>query len=72
MAKKEILTDLWVYELLKEANVDLHPQGSNIKDIDNALKSASKAGTGKDFTRIYMAFEMEISSKTYSDLEILR
>jgi hypothetical protein len=46
MAKKEILTDLWVYELLKEANIDLHPQGSNIKDIDNALKSASKAGTG--------------------------
>jgi type I restriction-modification system DNA methylase subunit len=47
MAKREVLTDLWVYELLKEANVDLHPQGSNIKDIDNALKSASKAGTGK-------------------------
>lgn len=47
MAKKEVLTDLWVYELLKEANIDLHPQGSNIKDIDNALKSASKAGTGK-------------------------
>ena len=48
MAKKEILTDLWVYELLKKANIDLHPQGSNIKEIDNALKSASKAGTGKD------------------------
>ncbi|WP_082210641.1 N-6 DNA methylase [Flavobacterium sp. ABG] len=47
MAKKEVLTDLWVYEMLKEADVDLHPQGSIIKDIDNALKSASKAGTGK-------------------------
>lgn len=47
MAKKEILTDLWVYEMLKEASVNLHPQGSNIKEIDNALKSASKAGTGK-------------------------
>lgn len=47
MAKKEILTDLWVYELLKEAKIDLHPQGSNIKEIDDALKSASKAGTGK-------------------------
>jgi type I restriction enzyme M protein len=47
MAKKEVLTDLWVYEMLKEANVNLNPQGSNIKEIDDALKSASKAGTGK-------------------------
>lgn len=47
MAKKEILTDLWVYELLKEANIELNPQGSNIKEIDNALKSASKSGSGK-------------------------
>ena len=46
MAKKEVLTDLWVYELLKEANINLNPQGSNIKEIDNALKSASKAGSG--------------------------
>jgi len=46
MAKKEILTDLWVYEMLKEANIDLHPQGSNIKEINEALKTASKAGTG--------------------------
>lgn len=47
MAKKEVLTDFWVYELLKEASVSLHPQGSNIKEIDDALKSASKAGSGK-------------------------
>ena len=46
MARKEILTDLWVYEMLKEANIDLHPQGSNIKEINEALKTASKAGTG--------------------------
>lgn len=47
MAKKEIHTDLWVYEMLKEANIVLNPQGSNIKEINEALKSASKAGTGK-------------------------
>ena len=47
MAKKEVLTNFWVYELLKEAIIDLHPQGSNIQDINNALKSASKAGSGK-------------------------
>lgn len=46
MAKKEILTDLWVYELLKEASVNLYPQGSDIKEINEALLSASKAGTG--------------------------
>jgi len=46
MAKKEVLTDLWVYEILKEANIELYPQGSNIKEISDALQSASKAGTG--------------------------
>ncbi|MEQ9772102.1 N-6 DNA methylase [Pectobacterium jejuense] len=47
MPKKEILTDFWVYEMLKEANINLHPQGSDIKEINEALQSASKAGTGK-------------------------
>lgn len=47
MAKKEAVTDLWVYDLLKEANLNLSPQGSTIKEIDEALKTASKAGTGK-------------------------
>lgn len=47
MAKKEAATDLWVYDLLKEANLNLSPQGSTIKEINEALKTASKAGTGK-------------------------
>jgi len=47
MAKKEIKTDLWVYELLKQAGIDLDPQGSSIIEINNALKTASKKGTGK-------------------------
>ncbi len=46
MAKKEVKTDLWVYELLKEANIELDPQGSSIKEIHLALKTASKKGTG--------------------------
>lgn len=45
--KKEVNTDFWVYELLKEAGIKLDAQGSSIKEIDNALKSASKKGTGK-------------------------
>lgn len=46
MAKKEVVTDLWVYDLLKEANIELDPQGSSIKEINDALKTASKRGTG--------------------------
>ena len=47
MAKKEVATDLWVHDLLKEAGIKLDAQGSKIKEIDEALKSASKRGTGK-------------------------
>lgn len=46
MAKKEAKTDLWVYDLLKEAGIELDPQGCSIKEIDEALKTASKKGTG--------------------------
>ena len=48
MAKKEIMTDLWVYDMLKEigAQDDFSAQGSNIKEIDEALATASKKGTG--------------------------
>ena len=42
MAKKEVKTDLWVYELLQEADIYLTPQGCDIKEIDEALKTASK------------------------------
>lgn len=76
MAKKEVLTDLWVYELLKEANIDLHPQGSNIKDIDNALKSASKAGTGKvgfpEYCGVVKDFVLIIENKADVSLHIKR
>lgn len=67
MAKKEVLTDLWVYEMLKEANIDLHPQGSNIKEIDEALRTASKAGTGNvgfpEYTGVVKDFILIIENK---------
>lgn len=47
MAKKEAKTDFWVYGLLQEAGLKLEPQGSSIVEINNALKTASKAGSGK-------------------------
>lgn len=46
MAKKEAKTDLWVHGLLQEANIHLTPQGCDIKEIDEALKTASKSKTG--------------------------
>lgn len=47
MAKKEVKTDLWVYGLLKAAGIYLTPQGCEILEINEALKTASKSGTGK-------------------------
>lgn len=47
MAKKEVKTDLWVYELLKDAELNLTPQGCDIKEISESLKTASKSKTGK-------------------------
>ncbi len=46
MAKKEVKTDLWVHGLLNQAGIQLDPQGSSIKELDDALKTASKKGTG--------------------------
>lgn len=47
MNLKEKSTDLWVYDLLKEANLNLDAQGSTIKEINDALKTASKEELGK-------------------------
>ena len=47
MAKKEAKTDLWVHDLLIEAGIELDAQGSEIKELNEALKTASKRGTGK-------------------------
>ena len=47
MAKKEIKTDLWVARQLDDCLIEYDAQGSNVKEIDDVLKSASKRGTGK-------------------------
>lgn len=42
------MTDLWVYDMLKEIGVqnNFSAQGSNIKEINEALATASKRGQG--------------------------
>ncbi len=68
MAKKEIITDFWVRDLLKEAGINLEPQGSSIKEINEALKTASKSGTGKagypEYVGIVNNFILVIEDKT--------
>ncbi|MFV8805894.1 HsdM family class I SAM-dependent methyltransferase [Aerococcus urinaeequi] len=45
----EASTDLWVWEMLKEAGIakSMSPQGSSVKELSDALKTASKSGTKK-------------------------
>ena len=47
MAKKEIKTDLWVARQLDDCKIQYDAQGSNIKELNDALQTASKQGTGK-------------------------
>lgn len=43
----EKITDFFIGDLLNTSKIDKTPNGSNIKEIQNALKTASKKGTGK-------------------------
>ena len=47
MAKKEVKTDLWVARQLDACKIEFDAQGSNVIEINEALKGASKRGTGK-------------------------
>ncbi len=47
MARKEVKTDLWVAGQLDKCSISYTPQGSDVKEISDALSSASKRGTGK-------------------------
>ena len=67
MAKKEAKTDLWVHGLLQDAGVQLEPQGSTIHEINEALKTASKSGSGKvgfpEFVGVVKDFLIVIENK---------
>jgi len=67
MAKREVKTDFWVHTLLKEAGIELEPQGSSIVEIDRALKTASKSGSGNvgfpEFVGIVKDFILVIENK---------
>lgn len=46
MARKEVKTDLWVAKQLDKCAIAYSAQGSDIKEINEALSTASKRGTG--------------------------
>lgn len=43
MANKEVKTDLWVAAQLDECKIRFDAQGSNVKELNEALKTASNA-----------------------------
>lgn len=74
MAKKEVKTDLWVAAQLAECDIKFDAQGSNVKEIDKALKSASKRGTGNagypEYVAVIQDFVLVIEDKANMDKHI--
>lgn len=74
MAKKEVKTDLWVAKQLDECSIRFDAQGSNTKEIDEALKSASKRGTGKagypEYVAVIGDFVLVIEDKAALDKHV--
>ena len=67
MAKAEAQTDLWVARQLDETCIEYDAQGSRVKDIDKALATASKHGTGKagypEFVSVVSEFVIVVEDK---------
>lgn len=74
----EAVTDLWVWGLLKEAGLDKHisPQGSNVKELNEALKTASKSKTGNvgfpEFIGVVQDFVIVIENKKDLSMHVKR
>lgn len=71
MSKNERITDFFIGKLLTDATINFTPNGSTIKEIQEALKTASKKGTGKagfpEFTAKCKDFILVIEDKTSLD-----
>lgn len=74
MAKKEVKTDLWVATQLDDCGIQFDAQGSSVKEIDEALKSASKQGTGNvgypEYVAVINDFVIVIEDKADTDRQI--
>lgn len=74
MAKKEVKTDLWVAKQLDENKIKYDAQGSNVKEINEALSSASKSGSGNagypEYVAVIKDFVLVIEDKPTTDKHI--
>lgn len=74
MAKKEVRTDLWVAKQLEECGISFDAQGSSVKELDEALKTASKRGTGKagypEYVAVIGDFVLVIEDKADIDKQV--
>ena len=68
-------TDILISKLLEIAKIKYTPNGSDIKEIQTALKTASKKGTGKsgfpEFVAISKEFILVIENKAELDKQVL-
>jgi type I restriction enzyme M protein len=75
MSRNERKTDFFVGDLLKVANISFTPNGSDIKEIQDALKTASKKGTGKagfpEFVAISKEFVLVVENKADLDKQVI-
>lgn len=74
MAKKEVKTDLWVAAQLDECKIHFDAQGSDVKEINEVLKTASKRGTGNagypEYTAVIGDFVLVIEDKADMDKQV--
>jgi type I restriction-modification system DNA methylase subunit len=70
----EKITDIFISKLLDSAKIDYTPNTSNIKEIEEALKTASKSGSGKvgfpEFVAKSNDFIMVIEDKADTDKQV--
>ena len=68
-------TDIFISKLLESAKVQYTPNGSDIKEVQEALKTASKKGTGNsgfpEFTAISKDFILVIEDKSELEKQVL-
>jgi type I restriction enzyme M protein len=71
MSKNERKTDFFIGKLLDAASIKYTPNGSDIKEIQDALKTASKKGTGNvgfpEFVALSKEFILVIENKADLD-----
>jgi len=71
----EKVTDIFISKLLDKSNIKHHPNGSNIKEVEDALKTASKRGTGNtgfpEFTAKVKDFLLVIEDKAETKMNEL-